>query len=151
MIIVRERPPMFDEIDKAFNVRGKPVLFAWGDRIFIPSGSPEVPQHLMAHEQAHGIRQLTFGASMDQRTPGEARIVLWWRRYIDDPKFRLVEEIIGHKAEFEALCRAGGGRQERRRHLASTAAKLAAPLYGRLISVTEAKTALQNDGYPQSL
>jgi hypothetical protein len=148
MIILRERPPMFDEIDSKFNIRGKPILFSWGDRIYIPSGNPEVPAHLMAHERAHGARQLTFGGSGS--IIAAARIELWWRRYLEDTHFRLEEEIIAHQAEYHALCRDRGGRLERRRNLAITAAKLAAPLYGRLISVKEAKKVL-TDGYRESV
>lgn len=133
MRVIRDRPPLFDEIDAKFKVRGLPVLFAWGSIIYVPSGSLEVFPHLMAHEEVHGGRQ---GNS-------EGAILAWWRLYLDDPKFRLAEEILAHRAEYEHLLRNGGGRQQRRRHLAVTAARLAAPLYGRLISVAEAKKALE--------
>lgn len=138
MKIVRDRPPLFDEIDAKFHVRGLPIMFAWGDRLFIPSGSLDVAPHLMAHEEVHSGRQ-------GHSEPG---ILLWWRAYLDDEQFRLAEEIVAHRAEYEHLARHGGGRQARRRHLAITAARLAAPLYGRLISVADAKKVL-NDGCPK--
>ena len=34
MRIVNDYPPMFDEIDARFHVRGKPFLFAWGSVIY---------------------------------------------------------------------------------------------------------------------
>lgn len=132
MRVINGRPPLFDEIDAAFNVRGKPILFSWGDVIYRPQGTA-APVHpsLVAHEQAHGARQGT-GAEVER----------WWRRYIADPEFRLAEEIIGHRAEFEHLCRGAAGRLDRRRYLAIVAAKLAAPLYGRLITTDAAKRAI---------
>lgn len=133
MRVIRDRPPMFDEIDAKFKVRGMPVLFAWGDRIFVPSGSLVVEPHLMAHEEVHGGRQ-------GHDEPG---IIAWWRQYLDDPAFRLDEEVLAHRAEYHCLLRNGGGRQARRRHLAVTAARLAAPLYGRLISIVDAKKVLE--------
>lgn len=132
MRVVRDRPPLFDEIDAKFQVRGKPILFAWGDRIFVPSGSLDVAPHLMAHERVHGERQ-------GLAEPG---IMLWWRSYLDDIAFRLHEELLAHRAEYHHLMRHAGGRQQRRRHLSITAARLAAPLYGRMISLADAKKAL---------
>lgn len=129
MRVIRDRPPLFDEIDARFNVRGKPILFAWGDRLYIPSGSLDVAPHLMAHEEVHGARQGT----------AEPGIILWWKSYLNDREFRLDEEILAHRAEYQSLISHSGGRQQRRRHLAITAARLAAPLYGRMISVSEAK------------
>ena len=130
MRIVRDRPPMFDEIDAKFKVRGKPVLFAWADTIFIPTGSLEVPPHLMEHESLHGQRQRLLG------------VEVWWRRYIDDIDFRREEELLAHRAEYQTLIRGGGGRNMRRHYLSITAARLASPLYGPIFKLREAKAEL---------
>ncbi len=133
MRIVHERPPMWEEIAATFDVRGKPVVFAWGDRVFVPQGGDLHPS-LLAHEAAHGARQ---GAD-------ETSIRRWWTRYLADPTFRLDEEIIGHKAELGWLNAHSSGRNDRRRYLAIVATKLAAPLYGGLISVAKAKEILRH-------
>lgn len=132
MELVRERPPLFDEIDAAFNVKGAPILFAWGAVIYAPSGIVDVGRHMQAHEEVHGMRQLAYPGGVEA----------WWRRYIADPEFRLAEEIVAHVAEYRSRCKDGGGRNERRRCLSITAARLAAPLYGSLISVQDAKRAI---------
>lgn len=138
MKLVRERPPLYDEICKAFDVRGKPVLFAWGDVIYAPSGVSTVAPHIMAHEAVHGYRQLTLidGVNGDK---GAYRIALWWRRYLEDPAFRLEEEKLGHKAEFESLCGSLPSRGDRRRHLAHVAGRLSSPLYRYGYTKEEAK------------
>jgi len=133
MRVVQALPPLFDEIDAAFNVRGKRVIFAWGDKIFNPAGITVTPE-LLAHEQVHGERQ---GADVEG----------WWRRYIAEPEFRLLEEIPAHVEEFKSLCaqhahRWHSKRAMRRTFAAAIARKLSSPLYGGLISFAQAKEAL---------
>lgn len=149
MRVVRGRPPLFDEIDAKFNIHGRPVIFAWGDTIFVPSGSLDLHGSLVAHERVHGDRQLGYNplGTLDkmQRTP-EHRIVSWWLRYLADIDFRREEELLAHVAEYRHLCEHAGGRNERRRHLSIVAAKLSAPLYGPLMTKSFARRMLQN-GY----
>lgn len=115
---------MFDEIDAVFNIAGKPIIFAWGDILFNPMNIRVTPA-LMAHETIHGKRQGMF-------------INKWWACYLDDPKFRLHEEILAHKKEYQTLLETSRNRHERRLLLKQTAKRLANPLYGRLITVVKA-------------
>ena len=127
MRIVKDYPPMIDEIDAAFNVRGKGIIFAWGDTIFNPAWH-DIPPSLIAHEQVHGRRQ---GADVRG----------WWLKYIDDPQFRLEEEIHAHRAEYQHIAR-NGNRPERRRGLKLIASRLSSPLYGKMITLKQAKEIL---------
>lgn len=123
---------MYDEIAAAFDVRGKPVLFAWGSYLYAPlSASVSVP--LLKHEEAHGLRQRQFPSIED-----------WWRRYILDAEFRLEEEKIGHRAEYEALLSRTSGRAERRKMVSFVAGKLASPLYRYSFTKDEARRFLEN-------
>ena len=127
--IVMANPPMIDQIDKRFGVKNRTgIIYSWGDKIYNPSGVVISPQ-LIAHESVHGLRQ------------GE-KIAEWWEQYIDDPKFRLAEEIPAHQAEYEYLVTHAPSRQLRRAALKQTAQRLAAPLYGRMITVAKAKRIL---------
>lgn len=130
MKIVVDYPPMFDQIDAVFHVKGKPVIFAWGVRIFNPQNI-EVGPELLAHEEVHGTRQLEQG------------VYSWWKRYLDDPEFRLVEEAHAHWAEYHFLF-TRGNRQQRKAALKQTAKRLSAPLYmyGDLINAPQARTVL---------
>lgn len=127
MQIVVARPPMFDEINAKFHVVGKPVFFCWGPAIYNPSGV-KISAALVAHEGVHCRRQ---GADIEG----------WWRRYIDDPAFRLAEEIPAHIEEYRVMCEQGG-RHERRAGLSNIARRLASPLYGNLITFAAAKKAI---------
>jgi hypothetical protein len=128
MRVVAARPPLFAEIDAAFHIEGKGVTFAFGDVIYNPHGANVTPE-LMAHEKVHGARQ---GGDVEG----------WWRRYIADPQFRFDEELPAHIAEYRAFCAnntAGQARNARRMALHHIAARLASPLYGRLVSYDEAR------------
>ncbi len=113
---------MFDQIDRKFHLAGKPVIFAWGDRIYNPARI-DIPGQLLAHEAVHGQRQ-----GNDVRG--------WWKRYIKDAEFRLAEEIPAHVAEYQwlVLHAAKNGqlhmRQRKRWLLRQTADRLANPIYG---------------------
>jgi hypothetical protein len=145
MKIVRDRPPLYELIDQAFNIRGKPVIFAWGRKIFVPTGDLNISTALIAHEGVHGSRQLSY--SMCSNLTEEERIELWWRRYIADIDFRREEEVLAHQAEYRHLCDHAGGRNQRRRHLSIIATKLSHPLYGPVMNKATARKVLQ-DGRP---
>lgn len=132
MRVVHALPPLFDEIDAAFNIKGKPVIFAWGDKIFAPGQSGELSKAILAHEAVHGERQQAYSGGVDA----------WWHRYIAEPRFRLDEEIPAHKAELSHLLTKAKGPSMRAHYLSVTAARLAAPLYGNLITIAEAKKVL---------
>lgn len=106
-------PPNYREVNAAFNIRGKGVIFAWGDTIYNPS-RVKIPPELIAHETVHGLRQNGDPAG-------------WWKRYIADPAFRLDEEIPAHQAEYRVSGK-----------LDAIAARLSGPLYGNLISLDKA-------------
>jgi len=130
--IVIEYPPMYEQIADKFDLHPSDgVIFSWGDVIYNP-GDIDVGPELLAHELAHGRRQGT----------SKVKIIKWWRKYMDEQRFRLNEEIYGHRAEYEYLM-ANGNRHERRSALKHTASRLAAPLYGSMITQADAKGVLR--------
>jgi hypothetical protein len=138
MKIVRDFPPNYVAIALAFDLRGRKPVFAWWDVIFNPHGI-EIGPELMAHEALHADRQ--------KRWPGGAEA--WWQQYIADPRFRLMEELLAHVAEYRAYLETNGDtRQVRRVVLARLATRIASPLYGNLISVRDAKIAIATPDKP---
>lgn len=134
MKILIDYPPNIDEIDAVFYIRAKHgILYAWGDMIFNPSNIA-IPPELLAHEKTHGARQLDWH--------GEPGIGLWWMRYLHDPYFRLLEELLAHRAEYNYLCR-GATRSKRRHALTVTSRRLAGRLYGRLLNQEKAARLLR--------
>lgn len=131
MRIVHERPPIFDEVVARFpRAAGPGVVFAYGDAIFNPSGVRIAPE-IRAHEAAHLARQPAAGGAK-----------AWWHRYLDDAEFRLVEEIIGHRAEYAEACRLIPNREARVRVGFLIAARLSGPLYGGMITHRAAVAAI---------
>lgn len=126
MKIVHDKPPNWDELTAAFPVVAslRALYVAWGETVFSIDGSTPTPE-LMAHELVHCARQ-------------KDDIAGWWRRYIDDPVFRLKEEVQAHKAEFARVSLGVKDRNRRARLLHTTAMRLAAPLYGGVISHMDA-------------
>lgn len=125
----RERPPMWDEIVAAFPRAAAPgIIFSWGSTIYYPFPIAPLTPALYAHEAVHAWRQSRMG------------IEAWWRRYINDPAFRLQEEIPAHRAEYHA--HAGTGRAAERAALSVIAKRLASPLYGGLITLDRARRLL---------
>lgn len=118
-------PPNFRAINDAFNVRGKAVFYAYGGVIYNPSRTT-IPPAIMAHEAVH----------LDQQAALHGGPAEWWDRYIDEPAFRLAQEIPAHRVEYQFLC-ANGGHADTA--LLRIAERLASPLYGSLIGIDEAK------------
>jgi hypothetical protein len=125
MKVVNTFPPMYTAINRKFNVRGKPVIFTWGDLIHNPSRIIVSPE-LIVHEEVHSARQ---------GDDPEA----WWLQYLDDAGFRLCEEIPAHRAEFHAACQTLTEHTAQQRVLHRIAARLSSPLYGSMISYDEAR------------
>jgi hypothetical protein len=128
--IIFDYPPNFDEIDAVFKVRGKPVIYAYGSRIFNPQ-KIVIGAELLAHEEVHGVRQLEMLGGVKD----------WWKQYLDDPKFRLAEEVQAHWAEYHVLATIGN-RHQRKAALKQTAVRLASPLYGKMIGPNRARELL---------
>jgi hypothetical protein len=129
MKIVAARPPNFDAIAAVFpEARQRGVIFTFGDTLYNPAGG-YVSAWLKAHEGVHYSRQTNHPPAIEQ----------WWKRYLEDPEFRLAEEIPAHRAEWKAFASVHKDRNQRAAMLQSIARRLASPLYGELITFTKAK------------
>ena len=130
--VIKEYPPNFEQIDKIFNVRGKHVIYSWGDVIYSPHPDTFITPELYAHEAVHGKRQ----------TPDTKSIEAWWERYLIDVEFRLSEELLAHRAEYREFCRTNLDRNDRNRFLTAVANRLSGPLYLNGISLSKARQSI---------
>lgn len=138
MKIIRELPPNIDELDRVFGVRKmletSPVWFAFGDRIYNPN-RVDIPPAIMVHELVHCDRQKRLGGGPE----------MWWKAYLEHPDYRLAEEIPAHQAEYQWQLEHDqrgppmGYRTRAAFHLTNIALRLASPLYGSLVPLSEAK------------
>ena len=124
-------PPNFWKLRKAFPyiIGRKDILYAYGDRIYNPSGNP-VPHPLMVHESVHGLEQDACGVEQ------------WWERYIAEPEFRFGQEALAHIAEYRAFCDEHKGIVLRDQYLDFISHRLASQLYGCMVRPTEARAVI---------
>lgn len=123
-------PPIMDKIEQTFGaLRGRAILYAWGEYVFNPMGVL-IPKQLMFHEWVHGQRQ-------GKNPEG------WWEVYMADTDFRLREEILAHRGEYDAFCMLYKDRNVRSNYLTKVARKLASPLYGSMVSFMQAKKVIE--------
>lgn len=130
IIVEPIRPPNYNAIrDKFPQIQGRTIFFAYGDRVYSPTGAKLTPE-LEKHEGVHLARQ-----------NGDPE--LWWVKYLSDPKFRLLEEVLAHTVELDELLNMeGNNRANRRRYLRYVAGKLASPIYGKMVPRGAAKDLL---------
>lgn len=118
---VKGFPPNYKEIA----ARLKPTdntVFAYDGVIYVPSGG-SLPYHLVIHEHVHFKQQKEIGGAEK-----------WWERYMEDPEFRLEQELEAYRAQYHSL----RSRGERRILAHKFASDLASPMYGSLLSKKEA-------------
>lgn len=133
--IVEDWPPNIDEIRGYLPVTRRNI-FAYDGVIYSP-GSGELPVELIAHERVHFKQQSDF----------DGGVVAWWRLFLADPKFRLMMEIPAHRVEWQVWLESGmRSRNQRRVRLKHMAGRLAGAMYGRIISVKDAKREISANG-----
>ena len=126
MRIVHGLPPNFDQIAAVFPAARQPgVIFTYGLIIYLSRGA-KITQPLVRHEAVHGMRQAEDPAA-------------WWDRYLIDPGFRLEEELVAHRVEWQAYVKRHGFRESM---LDMIAGRLSGPLYGGMLSYAEARDAI---------
>ncbi|MBX4216221.1 hypothetical protein KW797_04730 [Candidatus Parcubacteria bacterium] len=126
MKIVYEKPPIFERVAKQFDIRGLPVVFAWGDILYNPFRAG-IPDDLIAHEETHSRQQSLVGGPE-----------IWWERYLADAKFRLEQEIEAYREQYRFYCGGEKDRNKRFNFLNKKAGELASPIYQVKISRKEA-------------
>lgn len=124
MQIKKELPPNHEAIKKVLKTT-KYTIYCYGDIIYNPSGK-NIMEDLMAHEEVHSKQQEPMGAEN------------WWKLYIEDPKFRLDQEIEAYKAQVK-YAKDNYQRWLRKKTMEEIVIYLSSDLYGNLITKEEAK------------
>lgn len=134
MKVIKAFPPNFAQIASVFPVKGmQGIIYAYGDRIYNPSGVNMEPW-IVAHEEVHGGQQ----ASGEGYEPAK-----WWDHYIADPEFRLAQELPAHRAEWQEYLRVlGFTMASREKALERMAIRLSSPLYGSMVTKEWAEQAI---------
>lgn len=117
-------PPNIEAIKAVLPVTSRNI-FAHGHTIYNPGGG-ELGPELIAHEEVHFAQQAVIGTDK------------WWQKFLEDVDFRLAQEIPAHKVEYRTFCRHNRDRNAQARFLRQLGTRLAAPMYGGVISVRDA-------------
>lgn len=121
--LVNDWPPNVADIRAVLPISDRNI-FTYGGKIYSP-GALTLPEPLIEHEKVH----------IQQQGRWHKR---WWRKYLRSKEFRLSQEIPAHKAEYRAYCVINADRNAQHRYLLQLSQRLAAPMYGGIISATEA-------------
>ena len=118
-------PPNIEEIVKLLpEARNPRVIFTYGDTIYNP-GYGQITDDLHVHEAVHEKQQ--------GPTPNA-----WWRLYLQDPTFRLGQEIEAYRTQY-AWALKNLPRQGRRALLKRIVKDISSAIYGRMVTQTEAE------------
>jgi len=118
MKIVQGWPPNWQDIKRKFNP-AETVCFTYGDTLYNPAGG-YLGEVFMTHEQTHSTQQA-------QDPKG------WWKKYIEDPIFRVDQETQAYHNQYEAFMRVEKDRNKRAVFLYKLAVDLSGPLYDNVI------------------
>lgn len=124
--IVKDTPPNFKEISKAFNIKGESLVFTYGNKLYISDYKGEIEDHLMVHEETHSKQQ--------GKAPKK-----WWKFYIADANFRLSQEVEAYQNQYKYFKSTVKDRNQRARFLQKIVADLSGRIYGYMIGFNEAK------------
>jgi len=122
--VVNDWPPNIEAIRVALPVTERNI-FAYDHKIYKPGPGVLGPE-LIAHEKVHFAQQDEIG------------VAIWWILFIQDPSFRLHEEMPAHRREYRVFCKHNRDRNRQRWFLRLLGKRLAAPMYGGIIGVKEA-------------
>jgi hypothetical protein len=124
MKIVVAWPPNIKQIEQVFGKLSDNTVFTYGDTIYNP-GDGVISEPLRIHELTHVAQQ-----GPDPKG--------WWAKYLNSPKFRLDEEVEAYSNEFNCYRTFMKDRNKQAVFLHGIAKKLSSPLYGSLVTHSEA-------------
>lgn len=102
------------------------VVFAYNPDIYNPSGRT-MPRYMIEHEKVHLRQQTDIGGAE-----------MWWDLYLTSDAFRLTQELEAYRREYFSFCEEYADRNQRYDFLRFQALMLSSPLYGSLISKSDA-------------
>lgn len=131
-----EKPPIWEEANKKFDLEnlGRPVVFTYGNTIHNP-WILEIPDDTICHEELHKIQQEAFEGGPEA----------WWRKYLDDVEFRISQEIAAYARQYKFICKTVKDRNRQARVLWDLANMMSGPIYGKVLSHSEAMNRIRKE------
>ncbi len=126
MIFSKEKPKIYDVLHRKFGVNWETgIAITYGDTCYCKN---DLLPDLIAHEQVHIEQQRFLGPEV------------WWTTYIEDPEFRLRQEVEAYRAQVKWINEhiEVMSRNERRYRIRNMAIDLNSHVYGHIIGYDEA-------------
>lgn len=126
MFTSKEKPKIYETLKKKFGINWETgIAITYGDTCHSKN---ELPPDLVAHEEVHVAQQRMFGPEA------------WWTTYIEDPDFRLRQEVEAYRAQVKYLNDHTElmSRNERRYRIRNMAIDLNSHVYGFVVNFEEA-------------
>lgn len=122
-------PEIYFECKKRFGVEWtRGVIFTVGDTIHCIA---KIPPDLEVHEKTHVRQQAEMGVKE------------WWDKYLDDPAFRLSQEVEAYRNQIKFLMKDMKDRNARAKRIHHITLGLSGPMYGNLVTYSEASKLLK--------
>ena len=123
----QNRFPYIEEYRKRFPIT-KETIFVYKDTIYTDE---EMPYDIVHHELEHLRSQKEQGAD------------LWINRYLEEPEFRLQEELRAYRYQLKKVLETTNDKGEYLNILTECITNLSSPLYGNIVSYREAERLLK--------
>ena len=123
-MIKKEHPPNWDRLVKAFGVEWGTICVAYDKDIYCGDKANLSPD-VIVHESVHLARQ--------EKDP-----VQWWESYMKNKEFRFTEELIAYHTQYDYLKDNVKDKNQLARFLFNLARDLSGPMYGGVVSHSEA-------------
>lgn len=120
MQILKEKPPIWEEAHKHFQIDDSRTTYTYGDKIYNPAGI-DLPLELVAHESVHCRQQGDDPAA-------------WWVKYFADKAFRLSQEVEAYAEQYRFYCERHANRRKQYMYLEEIGKILSSPMYDAGIS-----------------
>lgn len=125
MNIIKDYPPNYEKVKAVLGEAQHGTFYCYGDTIYNPSGI-DISEDLLFHESVHADQQKAIG------------VEAWWEKYLQDPKFRLDQEIKAYAAQYRHVARTVKDRNALARFLDKIAGILSSDMYGGIVTKNQA-------------
>jgi hypothetical protein len=122
-----EKPPNWELLTAHFPVDWNTVIVTYGDTIH-------------SKEKIHFLKEMHELIHTQQQTKMDKDV--WWDKYIKDKEFRLYQELEAYANEIAWAKKVIQDRNEKQRYLHQIYIDISSPMYGNMVSFSEAKQLL---------
>lgn len=128
-MLIKQKPKIYDRLKQQFDIDWDVgIIIAYYPDIYCKFDLDELK---ICHEETHLRQQEAYG------------VEAWWERYLDDVRFRLLQEVEAYKNEANLARKYIRDRNKLARYIDQIAKDLSSSIYGNIVSYGEAMKLLK--------